>query len=684
MKLTRLALGISMYTLCSSAVALADDKEEAMFNLSLEELLNIEINVASSKSKTVYQTPSTVSVITKDMIEKYNFQTIAEAVNSIAGFTIMRTGARRNIPTARGVLQDHYPNKVLFMINGVASWMTNTGGTTLGHISPSSVKRIEVLKGPASVLYGSNAYVGAINVVLDEDDSDSKGYAHAGIATEQGIRGGFSINVVNDALQLFASINAFDEKGSQKQITDALGFTGFYQDFMNYENFTLSANFNDSHNLLLNAYGEEEAKLGVDPEFAAGLGKPQTLFGYLFDYHYDTTVLQDISLKLGASYDYNERVFPRTGSVPAAAASAATNEDLVSDVRGNRLSFYLRGNTDFGEHFNVDFGLDHDTRTNEQYRSYNTSINNPGSQSNLKDRKVKEWSLYGQLEYNKDHITLLAGSRYTDNEFAGTNVSSRATMVYQLGEKSSIKLNYGQSYRAPSSFELFFLNDSQSLSGNTSLEPEQSDTWELAWIANIDNFFVQALIYHANYENKIFRRIAMVADEPNLVLADGSLLGNTGRTSSKFYANGSDFSANGLELETKYQKDNTNLFLNYTLIDGDDGDRIGDHYNFKYPPKHKLVAGINHIVGYWNLSVLGTWNSTMKSVSSDIDAQTKWDLNVQYHQTFRDKKLTHTITVKNLTDEQTLTPDYVDRLSEFPAMTLDLDRRISYTLSFDF
>lgn len=77
--------------------------------------------------------------------------------------------------------------------------------------------------------------------------------------------------------------------------------------------------------------------------------------------------------------------------------------------------------------------------------------------------------------------------------------------------------------------------------------------WGLSWLANFDNFFIQALVYHANHDNKIFRRIATVADEPDLVLADGSLLGETGRISSKFYANGKNFSAHGIELETKYQ-----------------------------------------------------------------------------------------------------------------------------------
>ena len=211
--------------------------------------------------------------------------------------------------------------------------------------------------------------------------------------------------------------------------------------------------------------------------------------------------------------------------------------------------------------------------------------------------------------------------------------------------------------------------------------------WGLSWLANFDNFFIQALVYHANYDNKIFRRIATVADEPGLVLADGSLLGETDRTGSRFYANGKNFNANGVELETNYQLDNSSVFFNYTYVDGDDGDdgdRIDEHYNFKYPAKHKLVGGVNYSQANWSLSLLGTWTSKMQTVGPDISSQTKWDLTWQYQQPFNDSKLKHTFAVKNLTDKQTLTPDYVDRNPNFTSMNLDLQRRVSYTLSVGF
>ena len=138
MKICNFVLVLNLVAVSSTALANELLKEGDFFELSLEQLLEIEFDVASTKSKTVFETPSTVSVITKSMIELYNFQTIAEAINTVAGFSSIRTGARREIPTARGVLQDHYPNKVLLMINGVPTWETNTGGTTLAISNPCS------------------------------------------------------------------------------------------------------------------------------------------------------------------------------------------------------------------------------------------------------------------------------------------------------------------------------------------------------------------------------------------------------------------------------------------------------------------------------------------------------------------------------------------------------------------
>ena len=92
-----------------------------------EYLWEVDVQVASTQSENIFNTPSSVSIIDKNMIESYNFISVAEAVQTVSGISIMRTYLKRNLPTSRGILQDYYANKVLILINGIPSWNAVTG-----------------------------------------------------------------------------------------------------------------------------------------------------------------------------------------------------------------------------------------------------------------------------------------------------------------------------------------------------------------------------------------------------------------------------------------------------------------------------------------------------------------------------------------------------------------------------
>ena len=105
------------------AIAGASNSEKEQADTSLDDvfgwlegeaLTKIEVDVGSFRQpETVLSSPSTVSVINRATIDRYNFSSISEALRSLAGVDIYRTFFTRNIPTIRGILQDHFTNKVL-------------------------------------------------------------------------------------------------------------------------------------------------------------------------------------------------------------------------------------------------------------------------------------------------------------------------------------------------------------------------------------------------------------------------------------------------------------------------------------------------------------------------------------------------------------------------------------------
>ena len=292
----------------------------------------------------------------------------------------------------------------------------------------------------------------------------------------------------------------------------------------------------------------------------------------------------------------------------------------------------------------------------------------------MKDRSVYDWAAFGQANYTYSSLSLLLGIRYNENELFGGHVSTRGTLVYELNNKNSLKLVYGTSYRSPSLFELYFQTSSNTVFGNINLEPEESNSLELSYLTSFSNFFVQALVYRASYTNKIFR-----------TLGDFTVPDGTPYTNVSYYTNGGEFNATGAEIEIKYQgPSDLNAFLNYSYIDGDNGDEVNNngHYNFRYVPEHTLTAGLAKSFGNFSVSGLVNYQSERSAPISELAAQTTLDLNIGYKHKVMYFNLRHNISIKNVFDELVLFPEYVGRnINSVPS---GFGRQILYSLHLEF
>jgi len=210
---------IILIALCMpmSMVWAQEKEEEDIFQMPLEKLIQLEFTVASSKGQNVFNSASTVTVIDHEMLHRYNFLNVAEMLRNVVGMDIYQTNNEDNIPTSRGILQNFYANKVLVMINNVPTYQPIYGNTNLDRIDVNDIERIEVLRGPASVLYGSNAYVGVVNIVLrkvNDDEVNARfgtGYPRFGTA-------GANVSMQKKDFSLFVSGNSNYEQRKPYEI----------------------------------------------------------------------------------------------------------------------------------------------------------------------------------------------------------------------------------------------------------------------------------------------------------------------------------------------------------------------------------------------------------------------------------------------------------------------------------
>lgn len=633
-----------------------DDSEvEDVFELSLDELLNVSVGVSSTTSETVFHAPSTVTVLDREMLEKYNFLTVAEALESVAGMDIYQTIIDKNVATARGILQNFYANKVLLLIDNVPTWQPIYGDGHLERIDINDVERIEVLKGPASVLYGSNAYSGVINIVLREVEiTEGRAYGRAGVNGPGGA--GAGIRYVKNHWKLLVSANGSHEEREPVEIPAAQGFsyqgeTGFLYtgDYLT-RNFNLRAEYK-GHSFYVNRFRFNHSFMGAHPSYAGGGGNMVKNNGVLFNYRYSHGYGKKVMVKANLSYDYFKREFPLSQDrVNVISLSGArTVADMKIRYKGSKkLAFELGGAVENRNSFghNVVNGIDGSVMRH-----------------NLKeDEDILEWSAFAQVDYQGKAFHLLAGSRYTNNAYFGGNFASRITGVIKLRKQSSLKLIFGQSFRVPTMFELYF--DHPTVVGRRGLEPETSTSYEAAYLAGFKHFYFQVLGYYAIYDNLIQR----VTPE-------------TGPPSN--YRNVDQFKGYGAEVELRYRNSKVfNGFLNYNFMKGVGGEADA---NYDFVPRHTVYFGLDKRMGSFFVSVNGKWISKVKGHLEDIDPQFMADLSLGLSHKVRRVKLRHVLSVKNITGSDMLTPEYIRRTPNINALPVTgYGRRLVYTVYVSF
>ena len=144
--------------------------------LSLEDLLRIQVTTASKKSESLFDAPAIMVVLTESDLQSYGGRSLVEVIDRTTSVFFM--GNQENLQgalTMRGDATLGSNNHILVLVNGRPIQESTHGGMIhpfLRSFPLASVKQIEIIRGPGSVLYGTNAYVGVINVITKDWDSD--------------------------------------------------------------------------------------------------------------------------------------------------------------------------------------------------------------------------------------------------------------------------------------------------------------------------------------------------------------------------------------------------------------------------------------------------------------------------------------------------------------------------------
>lgn len=161
--------------LCLSSYAQKDTVTD-IFDLSLEELMQLKVYTATKRSEPITNIPSSIVIMTRKQIQENGWQTLEEILTHVPGMYMINDYLWFGTENfgVRGFFSTGSFNTMIVMVNGVSQkedWYNSFPFSKI-NVPVEAIDRIEVIRGPMSVIYGNNAFLGAINIITNESSEN--------------------------------------------------------------------------------------------------------------------------------------------------------------------------------------------------------------------------------------------------------------------------------------------------------------------------------------------------------------------------------------------------------------------------------------------------------------------------------------------------------------------------------
>ncbi len=570
------------------------------------------VTIASKIEESIRRAPSVVSVITAKEIENMGARTLYDIMRIVPGFDLRRRGDFNFLVYGvRGIW--NADDQVKIFLNGHSLNVGRSGRTAtfFDDFPLKNVKKIEIIRGPGSALYGTNAFLATINIITKDANDIETVEVSAGFgsydAEEYSILASKSIYGVD----INAFVNFYNTNGPHQSIEqDALfgapetagarapGRTDEARDKFDisldiaYNKLKFSGKYFEKDtepyigsNFVLTEEGESEytyAMADISYEFDLLDDrlriKPRAYFDYYqFDWFVETngngfTPLDDAGNPVDLDGDGDTEFFPDGKQFDAYGRNRVLGGEIQMDYDLFDNNNLIVG---FGYEWNDQDNIDL-SRNFDSNGAFIGEVTDQGNELFVDHYLRQVWNLYFQDKWNiTDDLDFTFGVRHDHySDFEGTT-NPRMGLVWDFTDKATIKLLYGQAFRAPSFRELT-LNAPPVGTGNSSLEPEKIRTYEVS----LGYRFTDNFSANVNYFYNVIRdQIATV-----FTVIDGK--------TKRIEANTGSSNVQGIEFETRanlssYWRD-AYVFANYTYQDAESsGDPLPD------VPKHQGNVGVN-------------------------------------------------------------------------------------------
>ncbi|MBK1876852.1 TonB-dependent receptor plug domain-containing protein [Pelagicoccus mobilis] len=563
----------AVYQACASlAAALLHSSlqaEEDLFDLTLEELLNVQVIVASDRLEDERSVFGSVDRIQEPEWQRFGATLAFDALNYVSGVdthlsiggstTLSIRGYSDSTGSARGkaLLFDGIP------LNGF-TFATDLYGKSL--LSSQMLESIEIVKGPISSFYGPGAFHGAILLRPWKSESDTRQF-HASIGTREDYEATFRASYdLGGGIRSTTNLNYFSQSAAGPYAPTA----GRAYDY-ELESKSLNQTFqyeNHRIGILLNKSTTDDF---YDLFDADGYSRANPASARLFYYRSDLDLGNDLTLK--PSVWHNDSRFDlesRNGQVFLEWEDKATGGKLhLEHEQDQRL---LKAGIEF-----IHMSIPH-----SQLQSAGSPATSPYDGFS---RDISTLFASYTDSFLDERLALDLGLRY--DHFSNTDaneLSPKFGVIYHLDQQNSLKLIAASGYRAPAAGEIAGGN---AFLGGTALEGERLNSYELIHIFTNENFTLNNTFFTNKWKDAIITQETDASRNAGLA----AQFVNAGRNESY-----------GYELEATYLQDNLNtlVFLNASHVRSRNSDSDALYELF---PETKLALGLRYEGDTWDASL---------------------------------------------------------------------------------
>lgn len=398
--------------------------------------------------------PAATEIYDQQKIEKLGANNVMEVVKNIPGFTLTASPTGNTYIGFRGIAKDN----VAILVNGIP--LNQDGNYDLESISADIIDRIEVVKGGATVLYGSNASAGVINIITNKKAAKNK--VLIGFGDKNKFKG--AVNVATDKLQLSYSRQQSKDRGF---VYKNSGASNYYTGDK-LEKDSLNLQYAISDNLSLQYMYSK--KVSDCSKSVNGIYKP----GFHSDIKYNFGQLRYVNDDLQATVFFRNR-----------------------DWKFN-TSTHQKGHN-YGADLQDKFKLGNTMLTvGANYENENTKNSN-----NIEAAKRDSAAVFFMTETEvSDKTKIFLGAREAYVEESGSKFCPQFQVMHSLGTDDNIYLNVNRSMRAPHVNEQW--GTSTQLM-NPDLKAENGWNYEFGWKKKLaaDELF-KVNLYHMDINDRIY------------------------------------------------------------------------------------------------------------------------------------------------------------------------------------